>query len=761
MAFSAEERLRFTESLLAALLRERAGVATEDDADLLQSATLRARRAVGDIPGTTGAPAAVHEREHPPRAYREREEIRERAAEPEVDWDAARAPAAAGPRRTPGPVPAQPSAVELWIAAKMKATPGDWIARAGMALLLLGVAFLCKYSIDRGWTPPIVRVGLGGAVGAGLLALGVRTHRNARPFSALFLGGAVGTWYISTYAAYALYHLASFPVAFGLMLATTLAAFALALWSGVEVLAMVGVLGGIGTPFVLSTGHASAPGFVGYLLFILALACAAYLARGWRLTFAVGVVGTWMALSAASTRLLHAAGPLLATNRTAMTVGYAAVLLAAWGVYLLARLLPGRFGVAAVEDRAHEWWARTAGSTAERVGVLEGYVVTAAAFGVAWASAVEVWDLDPRPAGYIGLGIAAVTALTYAALRDRIPGLARAHAFTAAFAGGCALAMVSRNEAEGAAAVVLYGLALHAWRARLPVGRPVRLVAHLCMALASLTAAIQAFGSGDEVNARMAMLITAACLYAVSARAVSAARLDHRDGYRLAGHGAATLLLWSLCEPLQSAVGWFVVVASAAAAGLWWLQREGDDRPLPGRPVDRVAAAAIQALCLLAVLDSSKAADASSIPWFGESAAAEVALIASLCVSAIPAGVGTWRNALASVAYLLWLFTAADQFSGLAGGAAFTTATWAATGLGLLLVALPRRNQPLVRVALGTIAVVCGKLLLVDLADLDAIWRILVFLGVGAAFLGVSYYVRTAWLVDDPESVGDAVLAER
>jgi uncharacterized membrane protein len=52
-------------------------------------------------------------------------------------------------------------------------------------------------------------------------------------------------------------------------------------------------------------------------------------------------------------------------------------------------------------------------------------------------------------------------------------------------------------------------------------------------------------------------------------------------------------------------------------------------------------------------------------------------------------------------------------------------------------------------VALGTIALVCAKLLLVDLAGLDPIWRILVFLGVGAAFLGVSYFVRNAWMGDE------------
>ena len=43
---------------------------------------------------------------------------------------------------------------------------------------------------------------------------------------------------------------------------------------------------------------------------------------------------------------------------------------------------------------------------------------------------------------------------------------------------------------------------------------------------------------------------------------------------------------------------------------------------------------------------------------------------------------------------------------------------------------------------LATLGLTAGKLLLVDMAQLDVVWRILVFLGFGGAFLALSYLVN-------------------
>ncbi len=37
---------------------------------------------------------------------------------------------------------------------------------------------------------------------------------------------------------------------------------------------------------------------------------------------------------------------------------------------------------------------------------------------------------------------------------------------------------------------------------------------------------------------------------------------------------------------------------------------------------------------------------------------------------------------------------------------------------------------------------ISGKLFLVDLAEVEALWRVLLFLGFGGLFLALSYYLR-------------------
>jgi uncharacterized membrane protein len=743
MDHSLEERLLLNERLVASLLRERAGMASADDLALLHSAVAVSAAA---SPVEEEAPRIVpHLQEAAPRPDSVPPLPATVAWSPGEGYTAPIAPRA--PRHRSAPA-AEPSAAERWIAATMKATPGDWIARAGMALLLFGVAFLLKYSIDRGWVTPALRVGAGGAVGAALLVLGVRTHRGARPFSALFMGGGIGAWYMATFASYALYHLVPFPVAMTMMVATTLAAFGLALWSGVEVLAVVGALGGLGTPFVISTGSASAPGFVAYLSFILALTSGIYLTRRWRTTFAVGAVGTWMALATAQETLLRDSP---AAARPALTVGYAAVLLAAWAVFLLPRAWPARFAADA-EQAAHAWWSRRTGFSAERVAAAEAYLAATVPFFVVWSMLVGVWSLSTPDAGYLEAAFALAAAAVYAVVRLRHPALARAHAFSGALLGAAAIWALSRNAAEGVIAAAAYGTLLHAWAHRHALGRPLRLLAHGVLAVSALVILERAPFAPADVMMRLAVLTVAVCAYLVAAERVSGVRPQLRDAYRMGGHATAVLLVWVLCLPLLYFGGWLVVTLSAFAAGLVWLERRPEGAGVSGRSVDGVAAVGCQVLALFTVLAFCGDFGAGTYAWFNQRAAAEAALIASLALGAVLAGPGVRQSWLAGVGYGLWLLAAADQFDGLTGAAAFTTAAWAATGLALLLVALPRRMHTALRVAIATLGLVCAKLFLVDLANLDAIWRILLFIGVGAAFLAVSYYVRTAWLGEEPEA---------
>lgn len=168
-----------------------------------------------------------------------------------------------------------------------------WLNKLGIGLLLLGVVFLFKYSVDQGWLTPPVRVGFGLALGVALLVIGLRLYRTRRPFSQVLLGGSIATFYITGFAAFQLYALVAYAIAFGFMTGVTLLAFSLSVRQNQAVLSVIGTAGGLGTPFLLHTDAGSLVGLVGYTCLILAGTSAIYLAKGWRSLLWTSFVGGW------------------------------------------------------------------------------------------------------------------------------------------------------------------------------------------------------------------------------------------------------------------------------------------------------------------------------------------------------------------------------------------------------------------------------------------------------------------------------------
>ncbi|HET9947520.1 MAG TPA: DUF2339 domain-containing protein, partial [Longimicrobiales bacterium] len=93
----------------------------------------------------------------------------------------------------------------------------------------------------------------------------------------------------------------------------------------------------------------------------------------------------------------------------------------------------------------------------------------------------------------------------------------------------------------------------------------------------------------------------------------------------------------------------------------------------------------------------------------------------------------------AHVAFLVWL---AHQLAPLELGQELISLCWGVYGIVLLLVALQRGAREAQLLGLGTLGVVALKLVAVDMAQVDVIWRILLFMGFGAAFLGLSYLIN-------------------
>lgn len=93
----------------------------------------------------------------------------------------------------------------------------------------------------------------------------------------------------------------------------------------------------------------------------------------------------------------------------------------------------------------------------------------------------------------------------------------------------------------------------------------------------------------------------------------------------------------------------------------------------------------------------------------------------------------------AHVAFMAWLAT---QLGPLERGQELISLSWGIYGIALLLLSLQLRRRGVQLAGLATLGVVAAKLLVVDMAQVDVIWRILLFMGFGAAFLGLSYLIN-------------------
>jgi uncharacterized membrane protein len=203
---------------------------------------------------------------------------------------AAAAPAPAEATRVPPRPPAPPAQRPAPPSPPSKGGGFDWesligvrlfSAVAGIALVFAAIFFL-RYSIERGWLQPAVRVAIGVLIGVGLLVVCERRAARRYRITANALdAAAVSILFATFFAAHALWQL--IPVWLTFLLLGLVAAVAVLLSIRHESLfiAVLGLLGGFSTPALLSTGeNRPIPLFAYLLLLNLGLAWVAR-ARGW------------------------------------------------------------------------------------------------------------------------------------------------------------------------------------------------------------------------------------------------------------------------------------------------------------------------------------------------------------------------------------------------------------------------------------------------------------------------------------------------
>jgi uncharacterized membrane protein len=517
----------------------------------------------------------------------------------------------------------------------------DWLNKIGIALLLIGLAFLFKFSIDQGWLTelltPWVRIGFGLVLGAFLLGAGLRLRPTRQRYGQVLIGGGIATFYVTIFSAYQLYALVGYPTAFIGMGIVTLLAFVLAVQQNDAVLGVIATMGGLGTPFLLYTGDSNLSGLVIYTCIILTGSMGVYFYRGWRTLLWTSVVGGWLVFLVASFEFVSFFTATTSQVPFGTKVIYQLGVLYGW---LLFGVLPVVRAV--LHYRAAEAWHRPPLRFFKERAFVEEPALLLAILAplITLALSRNVWTLSGTAWGVLIVAVAVLYGAGFVWLRrEGVSKLASAHGVAAALLAALSVFDLFPSEIAQMVAFAVVAATVHGLAARLE-DRGLRLTGHAFFSL-------------------IAVMMMA----------------------RILDNGAHTPVLLNI-----DALADLAVIALGLSAA-WTLKT--------GR---------LKAVYLMA-------AYVALLGWF-------------------------WRDLVA-----------------LPNGQAYISVAWGLCALVLLILGWWRDEDFTRNVGLGTLLVVVAKLFVVDLSKLDAVWRILLFLGFGGLLLLLSYFFPRLWRPEpEPET---------
>jgi uncharacterized membrane protein len=142
------------------------------------------------------------------------------------------------------------------------------INKIGIAILVLAIGYFVKFAIDNDWVGPIGRVGIGIACGGILIAIAHRLRNSYKAFSSVLVGGGLAVFYFTITLAFHQFHLFNQTASFIILIVITIFAVVLSLLYDKQELAVIALVGGFASPFMVSTGNANYDALFIYLLIL-------------------------------------------------------------------------------------------------------------------------------------------------------------------------------------------------------------------------------------------------------------------------------------------------------------------------------------------------------------------------------------------------------------------------------------------------------------------------------------------------------------
>lgn len=515
--------------------------------------------------------------------------------------------------------PVQESKDSSWDALQL----GEkWLNNIGIALLLIGIVFLFKYSIDQGWLIPEVRSAVGLIAGVLLLGIGLRMDQSLNPFRQILMGGGIAAFYITGFATFQLFAFMPATIVWVFMISVTILSFSLSLQQDEAVLAVVGTLGALGTPFMLYSGDGEVVGLMFYFAMIIAPASVLYVRKEWQSLLWSIAVGGMLVLAVAIITNMVSTDNNSFLEHWMMLGGIIVWILASWLVPVF-KQVRGPRGL-----QIHETPDDSGNTVVSAVHVM--------ALGVPVVGvllSVGVWEWTMNEAGIVSMCMAVLSGGGFYPFlkQQKLPGLASTHAFL--------------------------GLVL--------------------------------------ATAGLFMILEGNVLFAVLVVELIALRyLAYRTGDKkisVASHMLFGVTVWWLINQLQYNKEADYLLSLSTLSGLTLILAGG-----------------------LWIPQYLRRRDSQNI-----------------------------YQVLSHLLLLYWLYQKLVSFE---NGQAWISLSWGAYAIILLVLGLLRFGKQVRMVGLLTMLVVVVKLFLVDLAQLQAIWRILLFMGFGSVLLLVGYLIQSKFL---------------
>jgi uncharacterized membrane protein len=177
----------------------------------------------------------------------------------------------------------------------------------GGGTLFLGAALFLHYSIQQNLISPTLRVANGLVVGAAALFGGDQLRQRTRMAAEAISGAGVAILYASLFAAHSLYHLLDATPTFAGMALVTVTGGLMAVRRGAFLVAVLGLIGGMATPYLLSTGEDRPVALFVYVLLLDAGVLAVARKRDWPVLALLGFIGSSVLCVGWAVRYLDAA----------------------------------------------------------------------------------------------------------------------------------------------------------------------------------------------------------------------------------------------------------------------------------------------------------------------------------------------------------------------------------------------------------------------------------------------------------------------